>query len=94
MDWLRSRIARITGTPLYRKRVHQLRAIGWMLACAVGQLLQTKSLDELLTWDRHRWLLGIGAIVVPALLLSMRGGEFNEPMQLQQQAAAQDGSQK
>ena len=77
---------RITGSALYRRRVHQLRASLWMLASAVGQVLAANSLDAIEAWSLKRWILGLGAVFVPAVLLAMRGGEFNAPIALTEEA--------
>ncbi len=77
MDWFRSQIAKVTESALYRRRVHQLRALGWMVMSAVGQVLAANNVDEIATWSSRRWVLGIGAVLVPAWLLSMKAGEYN-----------------
>ena len=82
VEWCRQQLQVVTCHPLYRRRVHQLRALVWIVASAVGQILAQRSADEILAWDRRRWVLALGAIAVPALLLSMKAGEFNPPIPL------------
>jgi hypothetical protein len=61
---------------LYKKYKQPIRGfLGWLFG--IGIQVGTVGADVMMTWDKKRWIVGLGLAALPGIVGFMRGGETN-----------------